>query len=370
MKQSIKFKFLTMGVGTLLFFNVAAAWAHHAVKAKFDETRKVNFSGIVTTVDWANPHAHIFLNVPDEDGNFVKWAVEIESPVELEWSGWKPEELRSGDTITVEGISSRDGSKQIWGNRIVLKGKPIFTVAESVFDTILGNRPDGQTPRWPDGQPRISGYWAAPSSTALLEDGVQVEMDKAGILNDISDAGKVAPFQTWAKDLYVLRQSNFLKDDPMFLYCIPPGGPRQFQNQLGVQFAEQRERNRIFVLLAGGNRNWRLIYTDAREQVGNVEGDDNNPLFYGRSVAHWEGDTLVVDSRGFNETFWFSNGGLPHTSQLHLIERFTRTDINTLKYEVTIDDPGAYTRPWTSSSTLQWVPHTELPEYFCQDNRP
>ena len=75
-------------------------------------------------------------------------------------------------------------------------------------------------------------------------------------------------------------------------------------------------------------------------------------------------------ARDSTRNFWFSNGGLPHTEQLHLVERFTRTDMNTLKYEVTIDDPGAYTRTWSAGWTLQWVAGEELPVYYCQDNRP
>jgi hypothetical protein len=93
-------------------------------------------------------------------------------------------------------------------------------------------------------------------------------------------------------------------------------------------------------------------------------------LYYGRAVGKWEGDSLVVDTKGFLERFWFSNGGLPHTSQLHLVERYTRLDANTLKYEVTVDDPGAYTKTWTSSWNLKWIPNEELPINFCQDNRP
>src|SRR5690606_30111262 len=120
----------------------------------------------------------------------------------------------------------------------------------------------------------------------------------------------VAPFQDWARDLYVLRQRNHLKDDPLSLFCIPPGGPRQFQIPFRVQLVEERERGRISVLMGGGNSKWRLIYTDGRESVGQISGNDDNPLFYGRSVAHWQDGTLVVESSGFNETFWFSNGGL------------------------------------------------------------
>jgi hypothetical protein len=195
-------------------------------------------------------------------------------------------------------------------------------------------------------------------------------MDVYGLLRNIADAPKVAPMQPWALALYVHRQKEFLKDDPMFLNCKPPGGPRQFQQPYGVQFLEDRERRRIFVLLGSGNNNFRLIYLDGRSHVGQVGGDDDNPLYYGRSVGKWDGDTLVLDTRGFNEDFWFTNGGLPHTEQLRLIERFSRPDFDTLKYEVTVEDPGAYTRAWSSGWTMRWVAGQELPRHLCQDNRP
>jgi hypothetical protein len=204
----------------------------------------------------------------------------------------------------------------------------------------------------------------------LAETGTNIRANKNGLLANIGDVDKVAPFQRWARDLFELRQRNRLADDPQFLYCLPPGGPRQFQEAYGVQFIEDKEHQRIFVFVGSVDRNWRLIYLDNRPQVGQVRGDADNPLYYGRAVGRWEGDTLVVDTKGFNEKFWFSNGGLPHTERLHLVERFTRTDMNTLKYEVTIDDPGAYTRTWTSGWNLQWIADDELPVFFCQDNRP
>jgi len=216
----------------------------------------------------------------------------------------------------------------------------------------------------------VQGYWAYPSVTALAENGVNVAMDAYGLLRNIADAPKVAPLQPWAQALYLERQRRFLQDDPMFLNCKPPGGPRQFQLSYGVQFVEDRERQRIFVLIGSGNSNYRIIQTDGRGHAGQVGGDDDNPLYYGRSVAKWEGDTLVADTRGFNEDFWFTNGGLPHTDQLRLIERISRPDFDTLKYEVTIEDPGAYTRSWSSSSTLRWVAGEELPRHICQENRP
>src|SRR3989304_3949238 len=112
----------------------------------------------------------------------------------------------------------------------------------------------------------------------------------------------------------------------MFLYCIPPGGPRQFQLPYGIQFIEDKDRQRVFVFIGSGNRNFRIVYTDGRAQVGQVRGDADNPLFYGRAVGKWEGETFVVDTKGFNEKFWFSNGGLPPTQQMREIHRRPRPD--------------------------------------------
>src|SRR5262245_50341448 len=359
-------------IGLLLI--IAPLSAHHVISAKFDPGKTSRLQGRITKIDWLNPHVHIFIDAKDAKGAATNWAVELESAVDLERSGWSETTVKIGDLMAVEGPIARNGTHQIWGDKVssTADGKRLFTVNKPVPPDVQ----TGPTPRWPDGKPRLgpapgqTGYWSFPSAVSLMETGVNVQADENGLLKNIGDASKVAPFQQWARDLYVLRQRNLLKDDPMFLNCIPPAGPRQFQNPYGIQFLENRERQRVFILMGGGNRNWRLIYLDGRRQIGQPQGDDDNPLFYGRSVAKWEGDVLVVDTKGFNERFWFSNGGLPHTDQLHLIERISRPNVGTLKYEVTIDDPGAYTRSWQSDWTLRWVPNEEPPEYFCQDNRP
>jgi len=352
--------------------------AHHEILAKFDDHKPVTLNGIVTLVDWRNPHVHVFMNVADAAGA-INWAIELEGPIDLERSGWSRETLRPGDRVRVAGFAARNGSHQAWGNSVVMRatGKAVYNVTLTPPAAPLEPRP---TPRWPDKQPRLgaaqggsTGYWAYPSVTALAEgnsaDKIAVPMDTWGLLKNIADAPKVAPMQPWALQLYTERQKRFLQDDPMYLNCKPPGGSRQFQLAYGVQFVEDRDRKRIFVLMGSGNNNYRIINTDGRSHKGQVGGDDENPLYFGRSVGHWEGDTFVVDTRGFNEDFWFTNGGLPHTDQLRLLERFSRPDFDTLKYDVTVEDPGAYTRPWSSSSTLRWVAGEEMPRHLCQDNR-
>jgi hypothetical protein len=350
-----------------------SAAAHHALVAKFDDTQRLQFAGIVTAIDWRNPHVHVYVNVT-ADGSVQNWAVELESTVLLMKSGWSRDTLRPGDAVTVDGPLARDGTRQVWGSTVTesATGRRVLNALDTRPLPPESPRP---TPRWPDGTPRLGaadasgGYWGYPTSSVLVESGANVAMDGDGVLARLADAPRVAPFQPWALGLYEHRQRRHLADDPGFLNCKPPGATRQFQQPYGVQFVEDYERQRIFVLVGSGNRNYRIIYLDGRDRQGQVQGDDDNPLYYGRAVGHWEGSTLVVETSGFNEDFWFTNGGLPHTDRLSLVERFSRPNLDTLRYEVTITDPGAYTRSWSSGWDLRWVGGEELPGYFCQDNR-
>ena len=350
------------------------AAAHHPITGKFDGNARRTLEGVVTYVDWRNPHAHIFMNV-DGPEEMLNWAVELQSPPELVANGWSSETVVPGDTIVVDGITARDGTRQIWGEHVALSnGRRVFATGNAAPVRPLATRP---APRWPDGQVALgavtgsaSGYWSYPSSPALVEDGVEVRMNEYGLLDNVDDAARVAPLQDWSLALYRHRQERSLRDDPMYINCKPPGGPRQYQSNLGFQLIEDHARDRVFVLLGSGNANYRIIYLDERDQVGQVTGDDDNPLYYGRSVGRWDGDTLVVDTTGFNEDFWFTQGGLPHTNRLSMEERFTRLNHDTLEYQVTIDDAGAYTRPWTATWTLQWVGGQELTQHLCQENRP
>jgi hypothetical protein len=192
--------------------------------------------------------------------------------------------------------------------------------------------------------------------------GADLAFDSRGLLVDIGDAEKVAPFRSWALALYRYRQQNALADDPK-KYCISPAGPRHLHDEHGLRIIQDRNYNRVYLMFGGGNRSWRLIYMDGRippdpeEVVGS---------YYGYSSGSWQGDSFVVQSTGFNDRFWFSNGGLPHTTALSLIERLSRPDFDTLRYEVTIDDPLTYTRPWTAAWTLRWMHNEEIAEHFCE----
>ena len=295
--------------------------------------------------------------------------MEVGNPLDLEKDGWKDTAVHIGDAVKVEGVPARGPRLQALATSVVLArtGAKIF-VASNKPRAKAASQP---APRWPGGHVRLGpapgkkGYWGNPSSTVLVENtGVAIPMNRDGLLVNIADADKVAPFQPWAKAVYEYRQRTLFKDDP-YNRCMPPGGARQFQSAQGFQFIEQPQIGRILLLLGGGDRNFRIIYTDGRP-IGHK--DELVLTYYGTSTGRWDGDTLVVDTVGFNERFWFTNGGLPHTEALHLTERFTRSDLNTLKYQVTVDDPQTYTRAWTGGWNIQWIPDEEIPEYFCEDN--
>jgi hypothetical protein len=354
----------------LLFVLSTRAPAQSGFSATYDDEHQIKFSGPVTRIDWTNPHAFLFVNVRDPDGILTNWAVEIGNPLDLERDGWKRSAIHIGDLVNVEGILARGQKRQTFAKSVTLArtNAKLFTASARKSAPVAA----APAPRWPDGQVRLGpapgkkGYWGAASASSLVERGkTPIPMNDEGLLRNLADIDRVAPFQPWAREVYEYRQRNLLKNDP-FTRCLPPGGPRQFQTPHGFQFIEQRELGRILVLLGGGDRNWRVIYTDGRPQG---EPDEVVRGYYGNSVGHWENkDTLVVDSIGFNEHFWFANGGLPHTDHLHLIERFSRPDLNTLKYEVTVDDPAAYTRQWAGGWNIQWVPDRDIEEYFCEEN--
>jgi hypothetical protein len=222
----------------------------------------------------------------------------------------------------------------------------------------------GPAPRGPDG--RIS--LGAPAG----EKGLWERRNEHLVINPRSyqaAATKTArvhidqvPLQPWARELTNYRQSVSLASEP-YTRCKPAGGPRQFMSPYGLEIVDMPELQRIYVFNIANAMSYRTIYMDGRSHPKDVK-----PSYLGHSVGRWESDTLVVDSVGFSENIWMNRDGLPHTSQLHLIERLTRVNAETLNYEVTIDDPGAYTAPWTSGYTLGWSHGMDLFEYVCQEN--
>jgi hypothetical protein len=205
-------------------------------------------------------------------------------------------------------------------------------------------RPTGPakpTPRTTDGKVDLSGIWS-PDAHFIYD------------INEALKPGETLPIQEWALKLTKERLS---KDDPEAL-CLPTGVPRQAPYPWRIV----QTPTHVFFLFEGNIHSYRQIFINGKHP------EDPDPTWYGHSIGRWDADTLVVDTVGFNERFWFDFAGHPHTDKLHVVERFSRPDFNTLAYEVTIDDPGAYTRPFTMVGRSSYQPDTELLEYICNEN--
>ena len=203
--------------------------------------------------------------------------------------------------------------------------------------------PEGPAPRTADGKPDLTGLWS-PERTFIY---------------DISSSlapGEALPIQPWAAKLAAERMS---KDDPE-ANCLPTGVPRQAPYPWRIV----QTPTHIFFLFEANIHTYRQIFMDGRKHPA-----DPDPTWYGHSIGRWQGRTLVVDTVGYNDKFWFDFRGHPHTEKLHTIERYTRTDAGTLVNEITIDDPGAYSPPFTVTFEARLAPPgDELMENFCQEN--
>jgi len=228
--------------------------------------------------------------------------------------------------------------------------------------------PAPPTPRAADGRviwgalPGHKGVWNAAGST--LWDLDKADPDNPNAAFSSFNTGKMklseVPLQPWARALLNERMVDL--NEP-YTRCKPSGGARNLFTPYGTEFLDFPEQKRFVITNTGGPHTYRIIYYDGRPHPKDLE-----PSYLGHSIGHWEGDTLVFDTIGFNERFWIDRQGTPHTNQLHLVERLTRTDFNTIKYEVTIEDPGAYTAPWKGGFNLRFTPDQESFEFMCQDN--
>jgi hypothetical protein len=197
--------------------------------------------------------------------------------------------------------------------------------------------PSGPVPRMPGGKPDLSGLWNAQRALP----------------------GQPGPeMHPWAAELTRQRTENYSAEDPE-ARCLPGGVPRAipYHHQI-VQTPKL-----MLILFEGNIHTFRQIFLDRAEHP-----KDLKPRWYGDSIGAWDGDTLVVDSAGFNDQFWFDMAGHPHTTDLHVIERYHRRDFGNMEIEVTIDDPKAYVKPWVVQRVATLESGIEMTEYVCNEN--
>jgi hypothetical protein len=210
--------------------------------------------------------------------------------------------------------------------------------------------PDGKpnlaapAPKAADGKPDLSGVWA-----------MNPRPYNVNIANDL----KPGDMQPWAEALTKQRRENLGKDDPSSVHCLPFGPRFNFLPEYPLKIVETP----ALIIMLGEDLTYRQIFMDGRKLPA-----DPNPDFMGYSVGHWEDDTLVVTTDGYNDRTWLDAGGHPHTESLHTTEHFHRKDFGHLEIAETFEDPKAYTRAWTVKVTGDLMPDSDLLEYVCNEN--
>jgi hypothetical protein len=203
------------------------------------------------------------------------------------------------------------------------------------------------TPHLADGTPDFGGVWYQDTNKFTRD-----------IAADIGEAA--VPYQPWAKKVADERATGARSREDPDANCLPQGVPKISWVPAPWKMVQTPG---LIVVVYEAFTLWRQIFMDGRR----LEADPN-PTWMGYSTGRWDGDTLVVDTRGFNGKIWLDQLGKPTTEKLHVIERFRRTDYGHMTIEATIDDPGAYTKPWTMKTSLHLLPDTELLEFICNEN--
>ncbi len=229
--------------------------------------------------------------------------------------------------------------------------------------------PAGPTPRQADGKPDLVGMWSSPGPVGDIMQGMpDVSCDTPGAVKQAAGRGGrggAAPAAPRCKEPIPytaegkrVKAAQLSKNDPE-ANCLPTGVPRMAPYPWRIV----QDPTHIFFLFEGNIHSYRQIFMDGRKHPA-----DPDPTWYGHSIGHWEGDTLVVDTVGYNDKFWFDFAGNPHSEQLHTIERYTRTDSRTLKIETDIIDPVMYSKPFTITFNSN-AQQGEITEYICQENQ-
>lgn len=201
-------------------------------------------------------------------------------------------------------------------------------------------------PHTADGKPDLSGLWRLNAGP--------------GHISNVAAGLKQGDVQPWAEALYKERLGNLGRDDPWTIGCLPEGPRSLVKGGNGPARILQTPRE---VVILYDDLTYRQIFLDGRALP-----KDPNPSWMGYSVGHWEVDTLVVESTGFNERSWLDMGGHPHTESLRTTERFRRTSFGHMDVAVTFDDPKAYAKPWTVSFGAGLAADTEMLEYVCNED--
>lgn len=370
----MKYRSLALsGVATALF--AVPALAHHSF-AMFDNSRMSHVQGTVTDFEWINPHVWLHVNVAGEDGSEEEWSFEAGSTRQLGQSYWDANSVRPGDVLTdvtfhplkdgsnggqLLEVTKEDGTYLCQGPECRERQREEREAAEEHAEATPDPKP----------VPDFFGYWQRsgkfPSTWEVPDDPAQRPGPLVTTIHDEREGLVwVADYdnpilQPWNADYLRERGEKEVIEVQTIAHniCWPSGVPQVANMREPVQFLQ--EDNQITIIY---QRDHQVRYVHLNEQ----HPEHVEPSWYGHSIGHYEGDTLVIDTIGLRDWTGVDRFNTRHTDKLHVVERYRVVDDGqALRLNFVVEDPGAFTQPWYGQAT--YATHRgPIHEVVCAEN--
>lgn len=255
--------------------------------------------------------------------------------------------------------------------KTLITGAIVFISAVAIANAQWVNYPTAGIPRTSDGKPDLTAPAPKNADGKIDVSGIWLHLpgenapksNPGGLPGTVfyfMEPGAQISYQPWAEALYKKRAAEFGAGRPTE-HCLPHGIPDAMSHGGPMKIVQNPG---LTIILFEEFNHFRQVFTDGRPRPPVVA-----PAWFGYSTGKWEGSDFVVDTTGFNDQSWLDDAGHPHTDALHTIERFHRRDFGHLTVQATIDDPKAYTKPWSLTMQFAYVPDSDLIEDVCDNER-
>ena len=330
--------------------STSAAIAHHGTAGQFDHSASLEVSGVVTKLRFVNPHSYVYFDVTNEDGTVDNWRCEMRAATVLKRSGWSADMFPPGTAIHISGVPARREPHGCYVNELKLGEGPVIKRYEQLDEAEgAAYREEGRAAVLPNGQPNISGDWAARQRLLTSEQVKErVARGYTPTSYEVSAAGEAA-----AADFVLDR------DNPRF-HCLPVNIVDDWNFDQHINRIEQTDTT--VVLTYGFMDIVRTIHLDMDEHP-----DDITPSRAGHSIGKWNGNVLEVDTIGFSEGYLDGRRGVMHSDQLRVTEQFELDPAEqSITRTYTVEDPLYLTASRTNSDTV-YLSGTAFDPYDCDD---
>lgn len=333
-------------VTAALLLAAGGCLAHHGPSTQFDLSQTIRLSGVISGTQWINPHAYVHLDVPRQNGTVERWRCEMRAAAALNRSGWSENLFSPGAQINIEGAPAGDDQFACYVRALSISNGPRLLRYEQLGDGEETFDSSARPAVLSNGQPNISGTWAAPQR--LSQPGESRRRPVIGYDLEQSAAGKA-----------LSASFDRVRDNPEY-YC---GAVNIIRDWTYDQLVNRIDQTDDTISLNYGFMDVvRTIYLDKREHP-----QDLPPSRSGHSIGHWEDNTLVVDTVGFAAGILDARRGILHSDQLHVVERFEfDPDNQSLVRHYRGEDPLHLAAPFESRDVV-FLTSAPFEPYNCQD---